>query len=55
VADDGELLVRGGNVTQGYYKEPDKTAETIDADGWLHTGDSGEMDADGYIKIIDRK
>jgi long-chain acyl-CoA synthetase len=55
VADDGELLVRGGNITLGYYKEPEKTADTIDADGWLHTGDIGEMDADGYIKIIDRK
>ena len=54
LADDGELLVRGGNVTQGYYKEPDLTAETFDADGWLHSGDVAEFH-DGFIKIVDRK
>jgi long-chain acyl-CoA synthetase len=55
LADDGELLVRGGNVTAGYYKEPGLTAETFDADGWLHSGDVAEIDADGFIKIVDRK
>ncbi|HYZ93260.1 MAG TPA: AMP-dependent synthetase/ligase [Actinomycetota bacterium] len=54
LADDGELLVRGGNVTQGYYKEPELTAETFDSDGWLHSGDVAEFQ-DGFIKIVDRK
>ncbi|MPZ69046.1 MAG: AMP-binding protein [Actinobacteria bacterium] len=54
--DDGELLIRGGNVTlSGYYKEPEKTAETFDEDGWLHSGDIAEIDSDGFVKIIDRK
>jgi len=50
----GELLVRGKNVFVGYLNLPEKTAETIDADGWLHTGDVGVMDADGYFRITDR-
>jgi long-chain acyl-CoA synthetase len=50
----GELLVRGKNVFAGYLNLPEKTAETIDADGWLHTGDVGAMDADGYFRITDR-
>ncbi len=52
---EGELLVRGYQVTPGYLDEPEKTAETIDADGWLHTGDIAVMNADGYIDITDRK
>jgi len=55
LGEDGELLVRGGNVTAGYYKEPELTAETFDADGWLHSGDVAEIDADGFIRIVDRK
>ncbi|MBF6353860.1 long-chain fatty acid--CoA ligase [Nocardia higoensis] len=55
LAEDGEVLIRGPIVTRGYRGMPDKTAEAIDDEGWLHTGDVGTIDDDGYLTIIDRK
>ncbi len=55
MADDGELMMRGGNVTAGYFKRPEETAETFVADGWLVTGDIAEIDQDGFVSIVDRK
>ncbi len=55
LAEDGEVQVRGDANMVGYRNQPEKTAETIDDDGWLSTGDIGELDADGYLKIVDRK
>ena len=55
IAGDGEILVRGPLNTPGYLNLPDQTADLIDADGWLHTGDIGSLDADGFLSVVDRK
>ena len=55
VSESGELLVRGPCVMKGYYKQPEKTAQVIDVDGWYHTGDIGSIDADGFVWITGRK
>ena len=55
IADDGEILVKGGNVCSGYFKDASGTAALLDEDGWMHSGDAGRLDANGYLHITGRK
>jgi len=55
LADDGEVFAAGGNIFRGYLNDPERTIEALDAEQWMHTGDIGELDAEGYLRIVDRK